>query len=166
MTERQEKQEGMIKYLETVRKVQSGMNSKNTGWPYISIEDYLLKNGRFFRTSSLIKVHRGKMKECFMNAQRLAQMKGYRYVEGYASGIIPVLHAWTINEHDIVVDPTWDDKDAVYFGVVIPMAYAFKVNLLRKAYGVLDAYEIDYPLLTGEHKLTDYEERGTEFYRP
>jgi hypothetical protein len=162
-TEREQK---MIEYLQTVREVQSGTGQKNTQFPFISIEDYLLKNGKFFRTDPSIKVHRGEMKECFMNAQRLAQMKGYRYVEGYASGIIPTLHAWVINEHDVVLDPTWNDEDAVYFGVVIPMAYVLKVNLLRKAYGVLDAWEIDYPLLTGKHKLSDYNERDTFLYQP
>jgi len=163
---RTEKQEKMIEYLKTVRKVQSGMGTRNTQFPFISIEDYLLKNGKFFRTDLSIKVHRGEMKECFMNAQRLAQTKGYRYVEGYAAGIIPTLHAWVINEHDIVIDPTWNDDEAVYFGVVIPMAYVLKVNLLRKAYGVLDAWEIGWPLLKGTHKLSDYDERSTFLYQP
>ena len=153
-------------YLETVRKVQSEMNSKNTEYPFISIEDFVLKNGQLFRTDPSIKVKRGQMKDCFMNAQRLAEGKGYRYVEGYAAGIIPMLHGWVVDENGTVIDPTWKDHDAVYFGVVIPIEYVWKANVLRKAYGVLDAWDIGFPLLTGEHKLDDYEVRGTAFYRP
>lgn len=161
-----DKENKVLEYLKTVRRVQKNMDTKNAGFRFISIEDFLLKKGKFFPTDPSIPVCRGKMKECFMNAQRLAETKGYRYVEGYAAGIIPTLHSWVLNHDGVVIDPTWEDKDAVYFGVVIPLGYVWKMNLLRKAYGVLDAWEIGYPLLSGEHRLEDYEERGTEFYRP
>lgn len=160
------KEEEIMKYLETICKVQSGMDTKNTKFPFISIEDYVLKNGRLFQTDPSIKVKRGEVKGCFMNAQKLAEARGYRYVEGYAAGVIPTLHGWTINEDGVVVDPTWKDPEAVYFGVVIPMAYVYRVNMLRNAYGVLDAWEIGYPLLKGDHKLSDYDERGSAFYQP
>lgn len=160
------REEEIMEYLKSIRKVQSGMGSANTKFPFISIEDYVLKNGRFFEIDPSIKVKRGEMKGCFKNAQKLAEARGYRYVEGYAAGVIPTLHGWVVDENDTVIDPTWKDPEAVYFGVVIPMAYVYKVNVLREAYGVLDAWEIGYPLLKGEHDLKDYDERGSIFYQP
>ena len=59
------KQRKIVEYLESVRKVQSQMNSKNTEFKYISIEDFILKEGKFFSPDPSIPVSRGEMKSCF-----------------------------------------------------------------------------------------------------
>jgi hypothetical protein len=98
----------------------------------------------------------GAAKECFMNAYRLAEGSDLIYVEGYATSVIPVLHAWVLdprpNDSGKIIETTWENPGEEYFGVAMPMDYVRKVLLARKFYGVLDCYEIGFPLLTGEHE--------------
>lgn len=115
---------------------------------------FILENGMGFKPFELPKQYdhmKGKSKECFFNAYTMAVKTGYYYVEGYAMGIIPVLHAWvTDSTCSLALDPTWSDGKE-YFGVVLPMTYVERIIFQRKAYGVIDCYEIDFPLITGEH---------------
>lgn len=62
---------------------------------------------------------RGSKQACYYNAQYLARTrKGLRYVEGFATSVIPVEHAWCIDAENRVIDPTWDaDRPADYFGI-------------------------------------------------
>lgn len=140
-----------VGYLEGMVDIISGMHRKKP-LSYCCMEDFVLKNGQFYADKVPSEdVPRGELKQCFANSQKLAEKQGLRYVEGYASGILPVIHAWVISEDGKVIDPTWEFGE-FYFGVVFPIWYLRKVNLLRGSYGVLDAWDIGWPLLTGEHK--------------
>lgn len=53
---------------------------------------------------------RPQAKECFRNAQRIVSnwhnANRFRYVEGIVASIIPIVHAWVIDEHDVHHDIT------------------------------------------------------------
>ena len=92
------------------------------------LQRYLLERGSEHVSQPLPpKYARGRKRECFRNAIRLAKRypKVLRYVEGYALCGTPLLihHAWTIDADNRVVDPTWDDPEvSFYFGRVFTLA--------------------------------------------
>ena len=53
---------------------------------------------------------RPQAKECFRNAQKIVSswhnINNFRYVEGIVASIIPIAHAWIIDEHDVHHDIT------------------------------------------------------------
>ena len=134
-------------YLEQVTKLN---NKCPCNWLYSSIEHLVLTLGREMElTLPLLPIKEGKMGQCFKNASTLAIERGWQYCEGFAFGIIPVLHAWCLFDGK-VVDPTWQDPDSKYFGVTISQEVMHKIHLQRGKYGVLDSWDIGFPLLKGE----------------
>lgn len=124
---------------------------KPEDFKYSCLEEFILSNGKAMGDRSIEsdKYKKGTMKECFKNAYRLASSKGFKYCEGYATSIIPTLHAWCLDEKGNVIDVTWKNgRD--YFGVIFPMSYIHKVHAARGKYGVMDNYEQGFPLLKGE----------------
>jgi hypothetical protein len=66
-----------------------------------------------------------RMKECYYNAQRFAlAFDGIRYFEGFASAIIPVEHAWIVNDRGEIIETTWpvsgEYPPLEYYGIEIP----------------------------------------------
>lgn len=106
------------------------------------------------------RFRRGKMGECFKNAQLLATLKNLRYCEGYAikEGIpIPLLHAWCLDKDGYVTDPTWQPtlrqikKGATsrraYYGMVIDLDYVVKRMMATRMHlSVIDDFPT-FPLL-------------------
>ena len=89
---------------------------KDSQWKYSSIEDYVVKNGTLFTSAPLTSTEleivyhaagTGKfpIRQCFANSQKLL-LNDYSdklvYVEGYASAIIPVHHAWIAINNKVV----------------------------------------------------------------
>lgn len=99
-------------------------------------------------------VRLGEKGACFMNAYQLADAHPdkYTYVEGVASAIIPVDHAWCVTADGVVVDPTWRFKkgDAVpeYYGIPISLKYAWRIMVKTRVYGVLWNYVGGFPMMT------------------
>jgi hypothetical protein len=125
------------------------------GYKYASMEEYVLANGKAMgdRSPESDKYKKGKMKLCFMNAYQLASSNSkLKYCEGFATSIIPTMHAWCIDQHGNVIDVTWKDgRD--YFGVEFPLSFVSKTILARGKYGVIDNMEQRFPLLkTGKIK--------------
>jgi len=61
------------------------------------------------------RCYRGRIKRCYNNAAEtvLDNPRRYAYVEGYASSVIPVPHAWVWDRHaDAFFDPTWHGPNA------------------------------------------------------
>jgi hypothetical protein len=97
--------ESSIRIRESMRQSMNGPNGK-----YLCFEDYVLREGKPYAPAVLTKAElaivRAAMrkskcdfpqKECYSNSQTLvmADKTGQlRYAEGYALGVIPVLHGW------------------------------------------------------------------------
>lgn len=115
-------------YLKMLAEMQRNFAAPaGTDFKYFSIEEFVLMNGRTMLASLADpRIKRGRKKECFKNSTLFALYSGEdcQYVEGYvlkASLPIPIHHAWILDEHEYVVDPTlgWE-PDAEYFGVAFP----------------------------------------------
>jgi len=82
------------------------------------------------------------------------------YCEGFATGVIPVHHAWLLYDNQ-VIDPTWDhmkeinDRKPEYFGIPFKLEYVAKTIRETEYYSVLDNWVQRFPLLTGVHKIED-----------
>lgn len=136
---------------------------------YLSTDDFLLRNGREFpRAAELPRGLRMMTpKECFRNAAMVAlRRRGLVYCEGYAMTELiplPLPHAWLLDAHGCVADPTWEDGYE-YFGVAIARDFLKRVLSESRAnygrWGVIDRAEDDWPILSAtvsewRHKLND-----------
>lgn len=152
--------EELKKYLESMNGFYANV-IKTKDRQYSSMYDFVLKNGveckpQVFPYQKFECAPRTK-RECFRNAWILAEWFDLIYVEGYANSIIPVIHAWCVDEELNVYDPTWDDPEkASYFGVLFSNRYVGNTIFERCKYGVLDNFEMRYPLLTGIHNDFKY----------
>jgi hypothetical protein len=76
---------------------------------------------------------RGTPKACYANAQYLVKRRpGWRYVEGFATALVPIEHAWCLNPDGQVIDPTLEQASD-YFGVAIDMAVVRRIRRLPEA---------------------------------
>ena len=142
-------------YLTQMRELMEEVHKRNKasfpGWRFHSIEAFVLAMGHECTPSPLPRgVGRGRFKECFSDAHRLAMRKPERYVycEGFAhSGILPVLHAWCLDlkRGGVVVDRTWyDNRGQEYFGVPFNLDYVNTVLVRTEVYGILgNLYKVD-----------------------
>src|SRR4051794_30720414 len=113
---------------------------------------FLLDNGIEFNWSPLPKRLRQRQpKQCYHNALALA-VRGrgrYVYVEGVATNIIPVDHAWCYDRATgRIVDNTWSEGTA-YLGIPFRTAYV-RACLWRERVALMNI-EDGYPVITGEH---------------
>jgi hypothetical protein len=110
--------EEMITYLTFLRDV-CGKNLKASKiYHYAGMGDYLLQHGVWFDPPATIAKWTGTPKACFANSRFAAKRFRWRYVEGEANYIIPVHHAWCVDENDQVQEVTWREPGNLYFGVV------------------------------------------------
>ena len=138
-------------YLKHITNFRKG--NKPEGYKYYCFEEYVLHNGKVYKPKKLLKKYRrGKLKECFTNAFFLAQrwQDELTYVEGYALSIIPILHAWCVDNKGNVIDNTWEEPGHSYFGVPFKWQYVFDTVLKKGTYGVIDNFEQRFPLLKGD----------------
>ena len=161
----------------------------NTGYAYATPYEYFVKHGKKYDSIPLdenelailkfaIKGHKlmYKPKECFYNAQRLAQDSAKcRYVEGYLfAGLIPIEHGWnTINGK--VVDFTMAHANGgkpvlgeipagwEYFGVEFPTKMV-RGLWSRTGYStpLVSNYGEDFPLLKEKSRPTKTEKPQAE----
>jgi hypothetical protein len=124
---------------------------------YWGLEDFILHQGRIWPVLKGGDVPRGKAGECFRNAMNLAlDHQDYIYCEGYATGgLMPVQHAWCLDQEGRVVDPTWHHlpskpghKDrGEYIGIAVKQDFVREITLMTEVYsGVIDLPKWDYPI--------------------
>lgn len=131
---------------------------RNTINGYHSISDFVLKNARVWNPQPLPSQYPSMTpKECFANAQQLVleNGSGLIYCEGYALGVIPVLHAWCLDSDGNVIDPTWSgrkkrvDIGSEYFGIAFNEDYIVDRMLAIECYhSLLDDWENRWPIFS------------------
>ena len=131
MTE-QESRDNVIEYLKLIRQCTKN-NLAGQNYVYAGAADLLLQHGKWYKPQSrpdgFIKL---TPKACFANSQYYSQLKNknLHYVEGYALSIIPVHHAWVVDEDDNVIEVTWDTPGLAYFGLEFKPPKKFKGCML------------------------------------
>ena len=81
---------------------------------------------------------------CFRNAFMLAVRHNLTYVEGFATHLIPVHHAWAVDTLGTVIDPTWDEMTKYkaeweareYIGVPFALSYLYEQQIKTQCFGV------------------------------
>jgi len=140
----------LLQYLEFSVDARKRLGIKKPkGFHYFCLEDFVLQHGRPFPELSpnAERYVRRPMKGCFDNTFKMvSRSRGkLRYVEGFASGVLPVHHAWAIDEHDRVIDRTWYEAGSAYFGIIVPIEYVRSIRTLDNVC-VLDRWQGGYPL--------------------
>lgn len=112
-----------------MRKIQS-----NPDWKYRGFEELILDCGIEMKYSPLPKnIDPGLPKSCYYNCfEILRKNLDLIYCEGYALNEelpLPLAHAWLVNNHGEVIDPTWNESSTVYLG--IPFDTKWFISLLR-----------------------------------
>jgi hypothetical protein len=113
------------------------------GFVYAGLGDFLQRHGRFWTPGPRPKGFRAMTpKYCFDNAYRVVtdarhRRRDLRYVEGIALSVIPVHHAWVVDEAGTVIDPTWPTPGGSYFGVPFLRSTVFAVRSAQSV-SVLD----------------------------
>jgi hypothetical protein len=132
---------------------------------YDGIEDFVLQNGRAYQPAK--SPHSPMPRGCYQMAHRRAGHAGspWIYVEGYAVHPLTSLavpHAWLTraDQPDRAYDVAWKweySQGAEYLGIPFRFAYVRQVFLAskRQYYGVLEAWWMHFPLITGEQRIED-----------
>lgn len=126
---------------------------------------FLLSHGRHWQAAARpATVRRGIIKRCYLNSQKLVlhsknDDNQLIYVEGYAVPHLaptPVFHAWLVDRHGNVVDPTWDQpQHCSYFGVAFNREYVRQATAKGKQdISLIDNYKERWALLRGEVDLS------------
>lgn len=100
-----------------------------------------LAHGRSMSAKDSAYTGRGELGVCFKNAVDLClEDPQLYYCEGWAlkPGLIPLEHAWAYDpEDDRVIDPTWQELDTEYFGMVFVPDAAIQLMVKQGVYGLL-----------------------------
>lgn len=138
---------------------------------YFNKEDFVAKHGQAWTPGPRPKgVRMRTPQHCFMNAYNLVtsptgERLKLRYVEGYASGIIPTHHAWAVTPEGVVVETTWGEGvGKAYFGVVFPMEVVDAAMYCSGHWGVLDDWQHDFPILQQPYDPTDPKAVATRLF--
>lgn len=136
-------------------------NQMVIGPAFATMRELVLKHGRPFDIQPLPndKWQRDDG-ACYANALKAAQTRRYVYVEGYAvaegRSELAKLHAWVTDPQNptVAFDPTWG-HGREYFGIPFRLEYVVGLHDALGHPGVIDAWELRWPLLSGEHRIED-----------
>lgn len=118
----------------------------------------LKKYGRHFTPMERNgRINKMTDKECFSNCVKAMEIiPDTIYCEGLALSPtipIPLHHAWLVTADGCVLDTTWREAGAEYFGIPFAMSYLYKVLVKSGLYGVMDNYKFRQFL---EHDASDF----------
>lgn len=139
------------------------ISMRRAGYHYANIEDFVLQHGTVFDRWSprQDRYMAGTPRYCFDNAYRATYRSRGKltYVEGYALGsVMPVHHAWCVDEDGGIVDPTWcgdkkpeglwdnPERGEAYLGVPFDLA-TVRAARSKDNCSVLDQWHNHWPLL-------------------
>lgn len=140
-------QEQSIEQIKVYLKLLVNMYSKHNGGipaKVRPIPQLLLDHGRAFIYDKDSFTHQGEPKMCFMNAGMLAlNDSDLTYCEGYFDtfGVISP-HAWCIDRHGFVIDPTlrWHENIGGFFGIPFRTSYLRRTIQRTHYWGLLDIH--------------------------
>lgn len=122
----------LLKYLKFVDQASKGN----------SMESIVLKHGIAYPAPIIARpkgIKKGKDRQCFTNAYHICiENKGFKYIEGFALSIIPVHHAWVLDEDGNVIETTWKEAGEEYYGIELDIPWVNKVIYETKVYGALN----------------------------
>jgi hypothetical protein len=125
---------------------------------YATFEEFVLAHGEAFTPPTKPRpkgFRKGTNKMCFRNATHATfDRDGWTYVEGFATGMIGVHHAWALDPDGNVVETTWKDSGTAYFGVRFPKEVVSRTMVATNVYGVANPV-----LLDALYEPEDYMER-------
>lgn len=129
-------------WANTIARSRKGMGSPDL--EYNGFDDVLSKHGVEFKPPQSVEensrlmaeygIQAGEPKECYEAAGRCflwdrGGSSSLTYVEGYATSIIPVQHAWVVTEDGQVIDPAWNGQEIEGVGSLTPGTSYFGVPL-------------------------------------
>jgi len=135
-------------------------NGTVVGLAFATTRELVVRHGRAYIIRPL---PRGRWSHepqaCYANALHAAIARKWVYVEGFAipkSGGLAVLHAWVSNPQNsgVAYDPTWR-AGREYFGIPFRLDYVLRMCEKSGHVGVLDVWELGWPLLRGEDRIED-----------
>ena len=147
---------------EQLRAINAGQiqNGMIVGPAFATVRDLVLHHGRAYANKSLPQGEWARDSQaCHANALHAAMTGRWVYVEGFAipaKGDLAVLHAWVTNPKNPVVahDPTWGNGRE-YFGIPFRLDYVLRMHQKTGHPGVLDAWELGWPILRGDDRISD-----------
>jgi hypothetical protein len=167
-----EQREGLahiVQLMTMVRDLWEGNQPENHGFHYIGRDDVVLREGRVFTDFAHEDPKDDEYctpRQCFTNALHIALRSHLdqggneprrTYVEGMAMkpGLIPVHHAWTVDEAGRVYDPTWQhEPNTVYIGVPVRWQYLAH-HVSAQGTDTLFTENFDYRQPIAEEDLVD-----------
>ena len=135
-------------------------NGTIVGPAFATIRELVARHGRAYTIRPL---PRGwwpsEPQACYANSLHAAIGRKWVYVEGFAipkPGSLAVPHAWVTNPHDsgVAYDPTWR-AGREYFGIPFRLDYVLRMCGSTGHPGVLDIWELGWPLLRGDDRIED-----------
>ena len=139
--------------------IQKGMV---VGPAFVTMRDLVLRCGRSYNIQPLPapRTQWSTISQaCYANALHAAMTCKWVYVEGYAiprRGRLAIPHAWVTDPCDPAVahDPTWR-TGREYFGIPFKLEYVLRLHERTGRPGVLDAWELGWPLLRGDDRIEE-----------
>lgn len=115
-----------------------------------SMEGFVLEHGQQFNTMAPKQPRLGTPKECYRNAALLSMRKpDLIYVEGYALGVFPVLHAWCVDKEGLIHECTWRPELRTtddYYGIPFSRRFLSRSLVKWQHYGLLDNWRGRFPV--------------------
>lgn len=132
---------------------------RTSGQPF-TLDGFVLKYGRGFKWRRSLGAYdflRGEIRQCYLNAANAAiSHPELTYCEGYASSLIPVNHAWCLDPQGRVLELTWEEPGSEYYGIPFKTEFLRRQLLTQKYYGLIDAWQSNWPLLRGKYPKKDW----------
>jgi hypothetical protein len=108
----------------------------------VKVEKAVLKHGRPFTWTPRPSGYRPRaIKQCFVNAGKLAFEKRGVYVEGFAmagKSSFAFHHAWITLDGLCAIDVTLRDSDVLYFGILFSLEVLQRWTIKRRHWGLLE----------------------------
>ena len=162
------KKSKLIEYVQSISKISKGEMKEYHEWFLRNSQIYI----KIDKVESKKLSKKSIIKECFNNCFKLAYGHNLEYIEGYTMSIIPIEHAFLINNNNEVVDPTLaidtdfskDRYGSEYIGIKIPNNILLEIRADTKKYDLyLPTLYHYFKIVKGEN-ITAFNE-STKIYK-